>query len=519
MFDNFRTLGWTRLPIPPCGALTSNLRHLCAGCRLPLGRTEAQFYCRFCDTGFQAERFVARPCHTRYHPECIRIGLPFVTRLPKDGGLDCPKDLAALTHYICEACIVRSVLGRELSRNPADLVLLMLERARFIDLTNHWARGTLRTYQSKFNVLRDFETDLQVPILLPTTLLRPPHSDAIKLMWAQERYSLYPAEWRRRNSDLEKAVTFGSIRAIRSAASHFWIWDLLLTQPEKLTLGFKDRPTVVSGCSPTDEIAYTYFTDGMRRRVGDDPKPSAVLLLHHIIWMEKHFAALFANAVDRCGRVDACRAALTLVLAYLAWLRALETFGLTWGDVTVTDPTDGPTLGLPFGIGVIQLKLLAQTKSNQAAAADMIIAYTSASGLPPGRWLQRLRALLRADKQGPDSIILAHPDGRAWTSHFYRYTYLYPLLGLMRSLGDAYLSKYDETPGKELQKAFHGFNTLRRTGRSVASKRRAQTSRAGSSAEVVEHGRWRLSRSSLDMPSAYLQWAIDDRICISQFCL
>jgi hypothetical protein len=78
-------------------------------------------------------------------------------------------------------------------------------------------------------------------------------------MWAQERYSLYPSEWRRRHSDLlEATVKFGSIRAIRSAASHFWIWDLLLTQPDKLTLGFKDRPTMVHGCSPTDEIAYTF---------------------------------------------------------------------------------------------------------------------------------------------------------------------------------------------------------------------------------------------------------------------
>jgi hypothetical protein len=128
-----------------------------------------------------------------------------------------------LTHHICEACIVRSVLGREPSWHPADLVLLMLERARFIDLTNHWARGTLRTYQSKFNVLPDFETDLQVRTLTPTLLLRPPHIDAIKLMWAQERYSLYPSEWCRRNLALEDTVKFGSIRAIRSAASHFWI--------------------------------------------------------------------------------------------------------------------------------------------------------------------------------------------------------------------------------------------------------------------------------------------------------
>jgi hypothetical protein len=233
--------------------------------------------------------------------------------------------------------------------------------------------------------------------------------------------------------------------------------------------------------------------------------------------MEKYFEDHFVT--DRLGCIDACRAALTLVLAYLMWLRALETFGLTWSDVDITNPQDGPTVGHPLGIGVIQLTLLPQTKSNQAAAADMIAAYTSASGLPSGLWLRRLQALLQPDEQGPDAFILAHPDGRAWTSHFYRYKYLYPLLGLLPALDDAYLSKYDETPGKELLKAFYSFNTLRRTGCLVASKRRAQPSSAGNPAEVVEHGGWRLTRSSLDMPLAYLQWAIDDRICITQFSL
>jgi hypothetical protein len=116
--------------------------------------------------------------------------------------------------------------------------------------------------------------------------------------------------------------------------------------------------TIVSGCSPTGEILYTYFTDGMRRGVGDNPKPSAVLLLYHILWMEKYFEDLFDKAKDCLGRFDACRAALTLVLAYLAWLRALETFGLTWSDVDITNPQDGPTVGLPLGIGDIKLTLL-----------------------------------------------------------------------------------------------------------------------------------------------------------------
>jgi hypothetical protein len=94
-------------------------------------------------------------------------------------------------------------------------------------------------------------------------------------MRAQERYSLYPAQWHRRNSVMDAAIKFGSIRAVRSAASHFWIWDLLLTHPERLTLGFNDRPVVVEGCSPTDEVAYTFFMDAMKGRIGSirNPRP------------------------------------------------------------------------------------------------------------------------------------------------------------------------------------------------------------------------------------------------------
>jgi hypothetical protein len=116
-------------------------------------------------------------------------------------------------------------------------------------------------------------------------------------------------------------------------------------------------------------------------------------------------------------------------------------------------------------------------------------------------------------------FILSFRDGWAWSYHHYRYTYMCPLLSLMRSLGDAYLSKYDETPGRELIKAFCGFNTMRRTGCTVAFKKQATTLCATTPGETVEHGCWRLSRSSLDMPLAYLEWLIVDCICISQFCL
>jgi hypothetical protein len=98
------------------------------------------------------------------------------------GGMTCPKDVAAYAHYLCEACVIWSTLERELTFHSANTELLMLERAWFINLTNHWARGTLKTYQSKYKVIQDFGTNLDILMLQPTALVRPPHGEAIKLM-------------------------------------------------------------------------------------------------------------------------------------------------------------------------------------------------------------------------------------------------------------------------------------------------------------------------------------------------
>jgi hypothetical protein len=181
------------------------------------------------------------------------------------------------------------------------------------------------------------------------------------------------------------------------------------------------------------------------------------------------------------------------------------------------EPFKGPTLGLPTGIGVILAKLLPQMKSNQVATADVVMAYTWASGMSLGLWFNCLEALLPPSECMPAAFIMAHCEGRAWTSHYYRYTHFYPVLGLMRSLGDPYLKKYDETKGKELIKAFHSFNTMRRSAGSIASKKRPQTIPMAAPAQVIKHGRWRINRSSLDMPTAYLEWPIADQVCITQF--
>jgi hypothetical protein len=309
------------------------------------------------------------------------MGPSFTTRLAVDGGLTLPQDIAAYRYYICEACVVRSVIEEELNLTPHTTVLLMLERARFIDLTNHWAKGTLKTYGSKFNVLIGFSQELEVPVCVPRPLDRPPFGKAIKIMWAQERYSLFPTDWHRRNARRETTVSYGSVRAICAAASHFWIWDLFVSHPERLTLGYKKRPLLVEGFSPTDETMCMFFTHGMKRRLGDHPKPSAVLLVEHVIWINKHLDERFLAAPTDAIKIETCRIALTHATAYAGWLRAMETFGIRWEDLDMYLPDEGPMVGLPIGVGVLLLRLLEQTKSSQDKCVDVILAFGTASGI------------------------------------------------------------------------------------------------------------------------------------------
>jgi hypothetical protein len=67
-----------------------------------------------------------------------------------------------------------------------------------------------------------------------------------------------------------------------------------------------------------------------------------------------------------------------------------------------------------------------------------------------GWWLD---TLLSISPSIPD-YILCHDNGTAWTSHYFRYTYVYPLLALQRTLRDAYLAKFDESLGKGFAKNY-----------------------------------------------------------------
>ncbi len=296
--------------------------------------------------------------------------------------------------FICEACTVRAVLDRELTYQSRDRALLMLERMRILDTIHHWADGTHRAYQGKLRILRSFEQDFGLSILIPSQTPYPPNGPALELMWAQLRYSLQPSKWKRNPNTPLDTVKSGSIRALRSAASQFWALDLMLNNPQHLTTDAKDRPLLVAGCSPTDELSYSFFTDGMRRRLGDESKPSQALLDQHVRWIDVQMEHLYHASESVPSRIEACRVAITNLMGWLGWLRAMETFSIRWMDVDVVTPADGPTVGLPADVGMVNLRLLPQTKSDQTRTADMVLAYRTLSVYNLGHWLQRLRRLL-----------------------------------------------------------------------------------------------------------------------------
>jgi hypothetical protein len=266
----------------------------------------------------------------------------------------------------------------------------MLERATIVDIYNHWSHGTLKAYKSKLNVIEDFEHDFDLLVLPRPSMQCPPHSDSRPLMWAQERYSLYPAQWHRSATAPEATVKWGTIRALRSAAALQSTFNLLQSIPAQVTVGFRDKPTVVSACNPTDELGCTVFSDGMKRRIGDKSFPSAVLLDQHVTWMNLHFHQVFDATKDSAVKLKTCQAAITNLAAWLAWLRAVETFTIKWDRITTTLPAEGPREGLPIGMGVLQLDLQAQTKSSQSRTVDMVVAYATASSKDLGWWLAQL---------------------------------------------------------------------------------------------------------------------------------
>ena len=412
---------------------------------------EDQLRCRFAHTSwhFSGTTQKATPCRTRYHLNCLTVGIPFVTRLPNNKGLVLPP-LRDFPGFICEACTVRSVLNRELGKGPKDYALLMLERMRIFDTVNSLAIGTHKAYQQKHTYLRDFEKEFSTAILTCTPIDRPPAPKSISLMWAQKRFSLKVSKWSRRKKgvDEEARVTYATGRALRSAASLFHKLDLMTAFPGQVYLDPNRRVLVSNLVSPTDDLAYTMMNTGMKNRIGEDSNPSKALLDRQVRTCDQSLRNRFASATTRLLQLELARAGLANTLAWLAWTRAKELFDLRWSD-----------------------------------------------------------------------LIFQHANGQQWSSRFFRTTFLYPSLQQQRTDGDVTLRPFDGSRGNAIADKYYSMHSYRRGARSQCSRKRDGFLRAATKPEVNEHGRWRVSRGSMDMATQYLEWSIADRLSITLLCM
>jgi hypothetical protein len=126
--------------------------------------------------------------------------------------------------------------------------------------------------------------------------------------------------------------------------------------------------------------------------MGDHSKPPIALTLRQVLWVMQHLDAKWEAGKTPSDRREIAAAAVAHLFAWLGWLRSVEPLSLTWDDVTLTRPRHGPRVGLALGIGVIELRLLPETKTNRTKVADIVIAYACASGLTLGLWIERLRS-------------------------------------------------------------------------------------------------------------------------------
>jgi hypothetical protein len=395
----------------------------------------------------------------------------------------------------------------------------MLERIRLIDMGHNWSTGTHSQYQGKLGILRQFESEFGVRVLQATHLSKPPSPPAIPIMWAQQHYSLRPGT-RRGTAPASDGITFAAVRGLRSAANQFFSWDLLQAHPETSTKDSASRAVVTLGCLPTDSLGFAFMSNGMRRRLGDASKPSKAILHRHVQWIDAFLLQAYLRSNDPEHRAELARAALVNLAAWLGWLRAMEVFSLQWADVTVLEPEDGPVMDLPAMTGAVSFRLLPQTKSDRTKTADVILAYNTSSGFSLGLWLHRLCDSLGVAEFPTDSSdLFVDRDGTRWTSLYFRSTYLIPLLEMQRKAGDSHLTQFDGSPGNSLADMFWSLHSYRRGGRTHVSRCRPGCIRKATDQEVAEHGRWRASRSSMNMPTLYLEWPPLDRIAITLLCM
>jgi hypothetical protein len=137
-------MGWTNFPKCERHNGYGIKLSTCVGCDGWITPGGQYHLCLFRKTGYQMDEVPFSPCGNQYHPECIKVGKHFKTRLVRAKlGLQYPPAMTRFP-FICESCNVQAVLRWELTWMSGDLQLLMLERMHLVNMAHARASSTLQ---------------------------------------------------------------------------------------------------------------------------------------------------------------------------------------------------------------------------------------------------------------------------------------------------------------------------------------------------------------------------------------
>jgi len=245
--------------------------------------------------------------------------------------------------------------------------------------------------------------------LQATKLAHPPIALEIPIIWTQLKASLEPGKSK------GSTLTYGTTRSLRSAAAFYYSWDMQQCFPGQVAK-IQKRHFFSPHVPPPEELVSTVQTGGMARRMGDHPQPSWALQFVHIKFINDQLEHACQLAPTEGAQREIANAGAANVLSWLAATRGGETFSLKRDCITITRPEEGPTLGLPLGIGVIEGRLSAETKSSPNKVAEITIACECTLGLEPGKWLERVLAF--PDTHG-NNTLFSSDDKAEWDNRYF----------------------------------------------------------------------------------------------------
>jgi hypothetical protein len=110
-----------------------------------------------------------------------------------------------------------------------------------------------------------------IPMFDSATLVAPPATASIPIMWAMEEYTL------QESAKTNAQIQFNTARALHSAASSFYSWEMSLAHLGCVYQDGSWQTLKTQGVSPSDDLLLTLSTKGMAKRLGTEVKPSAAL--------------------------------------------------------------------------------------------------------------------------------------------------------------------------------------------------------------------------------------------------